>query len=96
MKLHSFRPTLDEAFEIFGDKSEYVVAAPQYRAAANTAMGWNNSNLPTEMTRLLRRAGVSGWLRLFHSVARNRGQSPHDGVKPDRPIGECRSVYLAD
>jgi hypothetical protein len=29
-----------EAFEIFGDKSEYVVAAPQNRAAANTAMGW--------------------------------------------------------
>jgi hypothetical protein len=25
---------------LFGDKSEYVVAAPQYRAAANTAMGW--------------------------------------------------------
>jgi len=34
------RPILDEAFEIFGDKSEYVVPAPQYRAAANTAMGW--------------------------------------------------------
>ncbi len=34
------RPILDEAFEIFGDKSEYVVADPQYRAAANTAMGW--------------------------------------------------------
>ena len=49
------RPILDEAFEIFGDKSEYVVAAPQYRAAANTAMGWKNSNLRTEMTRLLRR-----------------------------------------
>ena len=34
------RPILDEAIEIFGDKSEYVVAAPQDRAAANTAMGW--------------------------------------------------------
>jgi hypothetical protein len=29
------RPILYEAFEIFGEKSEYVVAAPQYRAAAN-------------------------------------------------------------
>ncbi|MFM9064575.1 MAG: site-specific integrase [Pirellula sp.] len=28
------RPILDEAFEIFGDKSEYAVAAPQYQAAA--------------------------------------------------------------
>jgi hypothetical protein len=34
---------------LFGDKSEYVVAAPQYRAAANTAMGWKNSNLLTEL-----------------------------------------------
>ena len=66
------RSILDEAFEIFGDKSEFVVAAPQYRAAANTAMGWKNSNLRTEMTRLLRRAGVSGWPRLFHSMRASR------------------------
>ncbi|MFM2012021.1 MAG: Tyrosine recombinase XerC, partial [Planctomycetota bacterium] len=58
------RPILDEAFEIFGDKSEYVVAAPKYRAAANTAMGWKYANLRSEMTRLLHRAGVSGWPRL--------------------------------
>ena len=43
------RPILDEAFEIFGDKSEYVVAAPQYRAAAKTAMVWKNANLLTEL-----------------------------------------------
>jgi hypothetical protein len=66
------RPILDEAFEIFGDKSEYVVAAPQYRAAANTAMGWKNANLRSEMTRLLRRAGVSAWPRLFHSMRASR------------------------
>jgi len=30
-------------------------------------MGWKNANLRSEMTRLLRRAGVSGWPRLFHS-----------------------------
>jgi hypothetical protein len=35
---HAACPILDEAFEIFGDKSEYVVAAPQYRAAAITKM----------------------------------------------------------
>ncbi|MFN5103089.1 MAG: hypothetical protein ACK5GJ_09870 [Planctomycetota bacterium] len=49
-----------------------VVAAPQYRAAANTAMGWKNANLRSEMTRLLRRAGVSGWPRLFHSMRASR------------------------
>jgi hypothetical protein len=35
-------------------------------------MGWKNSNLQTEMTRLLRRAGVSGWPRLFHSMRASR------------------------
>jgi hypothetical protein len=34
---------------LYGDKSEYVVATPQYRAAANTAMGWKNANLLTEL-----------------------------------------------
>jgi hypothetical protein len=60
---------------IFGDNSEYVVAAPQYRAAANTTMGWKNSNLRTEMTRLLRRAGVSGWPGLFHPVKLQEGRA---------------------
>jgi hypothetical protein len=66
------RPILNETFEIFGDKSQYVVAAPQYRAAANTAMASKNSNLRTELTRLLRRAGVPGWQRLFHSMRASR------------------------
>jgi len=71
-QLSELRPILDEAFEIFGNKSDYVVAAPQYRAAANTAMGWKNANLRSEMTRLLRRAGVSGWPRLCHSMRASR------------------------
>jgi hypothetical protein len=66
------RSIFDEAFEIFRDKSEYVVAAPQYRAAANTAMGWKNANLRSEMLRLLRRAGIPGWPRLFHSMRASR------------------------
>ncbi|MFN7333074.1 MAG: hypothetical protein ACK5ST_00560 [bacterium] len=84
MKMHCLSLIIDEAFEIFGDKSEYVVAAPQYRAAANTAMGWKNSNLRTEMTRLLRRAGVSGWPRLFHSM-RARRQTELQREFPLRP-----------
>jgi hypothetical protein len=38
---------------LFGDKSEYVVAAPQYRAAANTAMGWKNSSRIAQQSYLL-------------------------------------------
>ncbi|MEI8212058.1 MAG: hypothetical protein WCI02_07905 [Planctomycetota bacterium] len=66
------RPILDEAFEMFGDKSRYVVAAPHYRAAANTAMGWKNADPISVMTRLLRRDGVSVWPRLFHSMRARR------------------------
>ena len=35
-------------------------------------MGWKNANLRSERTRLLRRAGVSGWPRLFHSMRASR------------------------
>jgi hypothetical protein len=66
------RPILDEAFEILGDKNEYVVAAPQYLTAANVAMGWKNANLRSELTRLLCRAGVSSWPRLFHAMQASR------------------------
>jgi len=59
------RAILDEAFEILGGKAN---TWSQHRAVANTAMGWKNINLRSEMTRLLRRAGDSGWPRLFHSV----------------------------
>jgi integrase len=66
------RPILDEAFEIFGDKSEFVVALPSSRAASNGEMGWKNANLRSEMFRLMRRAGVSRWPRLFHSMRASR------------------------
>ena len=49
--------------------------ASAWIAAANTAMGWKNSNLRTEMTRLLPRAGVSGWPRLFHFVTLQEGRT---------------------
>ena len=46
-----------------------------YFNAANTAMGWKNANLRSKMTRLLHRAGVSGWPRLFHSVTLKAGRA---------------------
>ena len=94
MKMHSLRPILDEAFEVFGDKSQYVVAAPQYRAAANTAMGCKNANLSSEMTRLLRLAGVSGCPRLFHygMLAKLARIGPESGAR--HPWNRARrSIY---
>ena len=43
------RPILDEAFEIFGDKIEFVVALPSSLAASHGEMGWKNANLRSEM-----------------------------------------------
>jgi hypothetical protein len=37
-------------------------------------MGWKNANLRGDMTRMLRRAGVYGWPRLFYSM-RASGQT---------------------
>ena len=49
-----------------------MVAAPQYGAAANTAMGWKNANLRSEMTRLLRRAGLATIVPLDAGQPANR------------------------
>jgi hypothetical protein len=35
-------------------------------------MGWKNANLRSELTRLLCRAGVSSWPRLFHAMQASR------------------------
>jgi len=52
--------------------SEFVVDADAYRAAANTDAGWKNSNLRTQFTGLLEKAGVKPWPRLFHSMRASR------------------------
>jgi hypothetical protein len=38
-------------------------------------MGWKNANLRSEMTRLLRRAGVPGWPGVLHSVNLQQGHA---------------------
>jgi len=75
------RPLLDEAFEIYGSKSEYVVAAPPCLAASFKAKGWKKANRPFErLHRLLRyvasaatrrRLGLAS-PRWFHSLRASR------------------------
>ena len=62
----------DDTFHIFSEYSEFAVAVSLYREAASTKMVWKNANLRIELTRLLRRAGVSGWPRLLHSMRASR------------------------
>ncbi len=49
----------------------YVVDA-KYRIPAMTPNGWANSNLRTQLLRLLTRAGLKSWPRLFHNLRATR------------------------
>ncbi len=50
----------------------YVVDKPGYRAAAMRSGGWANANLRTQFLKILKRAGVPAWDRLFHSMRASR------------------------
>jgi integrase len=49
----------------------FVIDKPAYRASANEN-GWANANLRTQFLKILRRAGVTPWARLFHSMRATR------------------------
>lgn len=52
------RPYLEEAHELNGDKSEFVIV--RYRS--------KNSNLRTRLEKIIARAGVKPWPKLFHNL----------------------------
>lgn len=56
------RPLLEEAFELAEEGSIYVIS--RYRGT--------NQNLRTQFERILRRAGVQPWERLFHNLRASR------------------------
>lgn len=59
------RPHLEEAFEAAAEQgAEYVVSG---RESAMTEKGWVNCNLRTTMTKIVRRAGLAPWPKLFNS-----------------------------
>ncbi len=64
-------PTLREASELAPKGAVYVVDG-NHREAANTASGWRNCNLRTQFERLVKRAGLVPWPRLFHALRASR------------------------
>ena len=66
------RAILEEASELNTDSSEFVVNKPAYRAAAMREGGWANANLRTQFKKILKRANVEPWARLFHSMRASR------------------------
>lgn len=65
------RPHLDEAFELAEEGAVYVVGGPTgdgFRAAADRPGGWMNANMRTTFLKIVRRAGLQPWPRLFHNL----------------------------
>ncbi len=65
------RPYLEEAFELVPEGAVYVVGG-NYRQAAQSAKGWSNCNMRTQFERLVKRAGLTPWPRLFHALRSSR------------------------
>lgn len=63
----ALKPHLLAAFEQAAPGQTHVVAG-DYLASANTPSGWRNCNLRTAFTRLIKRAGLKPWPRIFHNL----------------------------
>ena len=65
------RPYLEDAFELAEPGEVYVVGGAQgaaYRATSQKPGGWGNTNLRTTFEKLIRRAGLNQWPKLFHNL----------------------------
>lgn len=65
------RPILAEALYLAPDGAEFVVDA-KFRKAAMGPAGWMNANLRTTFEKIVRRAGLQSWPRLFHNLRASR------------------------
>ncbi len=61
------RPHLEAAFEHAEESAEFVFPI-EYRQRAHGPAGWVNANLRTTFGKVIRRAGVEPWPRLWHSL----------------------------
>ncbi len=67
----ALRPHLEEAFELAEPGEVYVIGGSQgagYRATTQKPGGWVNTNLRTTFEKLIKRAGLVAWPRLFHNL----------------------------
>ncbi len=65
------KPILAEAFDLAPDGAEYVVDS-SYHQAAQTPSGWRSCNMRTQFMRIVKRAGLKPWPRLFHAMRGSR------------------------
>lgn len=65
------RPFLELAFELAPAGAVYVVDE-RFRKAALGPGGWANASLRTTFQKIIRRAGLQPWPRLFHNLRASR------------------------
>ncbi|MGE0376032.1 MAG: tyrosine-type recombinase/integrase, partial [Planctomycetaceae bacterium] len=65
------RPFLADAFDRAPEGAEFVVDE-RFRKAANRPNGWKACNLRTTFGKLVLRAGLTPWPRLFHNLRASR------------------------
>ena len=61
------RPYLEAAWDEAPEGAEYVIPE-EYRRRAQGPGGWANANLRTTLEKIVRRAGLETWPRLWHSM----------------------------
>lgn len=67
----ALRPHLEEAWDLAAERELCVVGGDQgdrYRQAGKGKGGWQGSNLRTSFERIINRAGLKPWPRLFHNL----------------------------
>lgn len=65
------RSVLEECFELAAEGAVYVVDE-RMRASARGKASWRNCNLRTAFMKIVRRAGLTPWPRLFHNLRASR------------------------
>ncbi len=65
------RTILDKAFDLAPDGAVYVVDE-KFRKSAMGPAGWMNANLRTTFEKIVKRAGLTPWPRLFHNLRASR------------------------
>ncbi len=65
------RTYLEEAFELAEPGQTHVIGGG-HLAKANGPTGWKNCNLRTSFGKLIKRAGLSAWPRMFHNLRSSR------------------------
>ncbi len=62
------RPYLDEAWSMAKEGQTNVIPENLYLPAAHGPNGWVNCNLRTSFKKIVKRAGLESWPRLFHAL----------------------------